>query len=50
MTMLQCVSPLALTTIVKDLRSNESCDHYHDDSNLVPNPGNYFSFETAFQI
>ena len=31
-----------------DLRSNESCDHYHEDGNLVSSPGG-FRFE-VFKI
>ena len=38
--------------IHKDLRlgSNESCDHYHEDGNLVPSPRCGFSFEAAFRL
>ena len=35
---------------VYDLRFNESCDHYHDDGNLVPRPLCGFCFEAAFQL
>ena len=36
--------------IYKDLRSNESRDHYHEDGNLVPNNWCGFCFEAAFQL
>ena len=35
---------------LKDLRSNESRDHYHEDGNLVPSPQCDYSFEAAFQL
>ena len=33
-----------------DLRSNESCDYYHEDGNLVLSPRSVFSFEAAFKL
>ena len=34
----------------KDLRSNESRDHYHGDGTLVSSPRCGFGFEAAFQL
>ena len=33
-----------------DLRSNESCDHYNGDGNLVPSPRCCFGLEAVFQL
>ena len=34
----------------KDIRSNESRDHYQEDGNLVSNSRCGYSFEAAFQL
>ena len=38
------------TEDLKDLRSNESRDHYHEDGNLVSSPRCGFCFEAAFKL
>ena len=37
-------------SILFDLRSSESRDHYLEDGNLVPSPRCGFSFEAVFQL